>query len=239
MPSLLTLPPEIADARLAHGVFSDFSHYTTAEDFTTVVSDSGTVATSDAAGGIVTLTPSDGTVADNDEAYLKGTVEQFLFADNKPISFEALVKFTEANTDDANVIVGLMNAVAANSLVDDGGGPPSNYSGVNFHKVDGGTKWIVETSVGATQQTTTTATTAGGSSYQRLRIDVTPISATTAEAVFFIDGEQCKDANGNLIKHRFTYTGATEMQVALGVKNGGANLETLLVDYVACFQKRN
>ena len=229
--------PDVLRTRNTFGYFDDFDHYVTADTFTTVASDTGTVTVSDTAGGIVTLDPSDGTVADNDETYLKGTKEIFLFANDKPLVFESRLKFTEANTDDANILAGLMDAVAANALADDGGGPPASYSGANFHKVDDGTKWIVESSVGAAQTTTVTTTTAGGA-YQTLRIEFKPVTSTEADVTFFVDGVQVQDSNGRDVKHRITYTGATEMQTALGVKNGGANRETLLVDYVAAFQKR-
>jgi hypothetical protein len=236
MPQLLEVPA-VLKTRNTFGVFDDFDHYVTADTFSTVATDSGTVTVSDTAGGVVTLDPSDGTVADNDETYLKGTKEIFLFANDKPLVFESRVKFTEANTDDANILAGLMDAVAANSLVDDGAGPPASYSGMNFHKVDGQSKWIVETSIGASQTTSVTTTTAGGA-YQTLRIEFKPITTTEADVTFFVDGVPVQDTTGRDVKHRVTYTGATEMQVALGVKNGGANRETLLVDYVAAFQKR-
>jgi len=234
---LLTLPTSLQH-KSTFGVFHDFDHYVTADEFTTVASDTGAVTVSDAVGGVVTLDPSDGTVADNDETYLKGTKELFLFANDKPLVFEARVKFVEANTDDANILVGLMDAVAANSLADDGAGPPASYSGLNFHKVDGGTKWLVESSVGSAQTTSTTDAVAGGSAWQTLRIEFQPVTSTEAEVSFFVDGAQAQDSTGKEIKHRLTFTGATEMQTALGVKNGGGNRETLNVDYLACFQKR-
>lgn len=240
MTAMINLPPSSDQMRLVHGMFDDFNHYTTTEEWTTVASDSGGITAGDAVGGVITLAPSDGSVANNDETYAKGTKEKYKFAANKPLMFEALVQFTEGNTDDVNIIVGLKDAVAADTLVDDGGGPPSSYSGVVFFKVDGGTKWQVETSVSTTQITTTTNVTAGGSAYQRLRCEVYPIDSTIAEAVFFIDGDQCKDANGALIKHRFTYTGATEMQECLGIKNGAdTTAEALLCDYFQAWQKRN
>lgn len=240
MHSMLNPPPEIEYARLTHGVFEDFNHYTTAEDFTTVASDSGTIAHTDAAGGVIQILPSDSSRVDNDETYLKGTAETFKFANNKPIFFEALVQFTEAATDDANVIVGLKDAVAADTLLDDGGGPAASYSGVVFFKVDGGTKWNVESSLAGTQITTLTEVTAGGAAYQRLRIEVIPVSSTIAEVTFFIDGVACRDANGVTIKHSLTYTSATEMQICIGMKQGSSTvIESLLVDYVMAFQKRN
>lgn len=239
MRSLLRDDPRLHVVREQQVICDDFTNDIDSNEWAVVATDSGTAAVGDAAKGILPLVASDGTVADNDETYVKSPNETFLFAADKPIFFEALVQFTEANTDDANIIVGLKDAVAANTLVDDGGGPPSSYSGFNFHKVDGGTKWLFESSLGATQITNTTDVTAGGSAYQRLAVEVRPLNTTQCEIIPFIDGNQCRDNTSGLpIKHLLTYTSATEMQVCLGVKNGGANLETLNVDYVYAAQKR-
>jgi hypothetical protein len=223
-------------------ITDDFTRDVDSADWVTTLTDTGTASVGDAAGGILALVPSDGTVADNDEAYVESANEVFKFAADKPLLFEAKVQFTEANTDDANVLVGLMDAVAANALVDDGAGPKSSYSGAVFFKVDGGTVWQAETS-NSTTQTTTELTasnannlakksiTAGGAAYQTLRIEYMPYSATNAYVSFFVDGVLCA-------QHDYIFTSATEMQLAFGVKNGGANNETLNVDYVSCTQSR-
>ena len=223
-------------------VESDFCDDLDTSVWVSTLTDSGTASVGDAVGGILAIVPSDGTVADNDEAYVESANETFRFAADKPLLFEARVQFTEANTDDANILVGLMDAVGANSLVDDGAGPKSSYSGAVFFKVDGGTRWQVETSNSTTQTTddlvasnannlSRKSQTAGGSAYQVLRIEYMPYSSTNAYVTFFIDGV-------NVCQHDYIFTSATEMQIALGVKNGGANLETLNVDYVSCTQLR-
>ena len=236
---LLELPDDLKNRRM-FGFFDDFEWYVTAHRFTSVLSNSGTIAVGDAAGGIVTLTPSDGTVADNDEAYLKSTAEMFLFANEKPLLYEVRQKFVEANTDDANVAHGFMNAVAADSILDTGGGPAASFSGAVLYKVDGGTVWRFRTSVGTDYVDTVTRHTAGGSSYQTLRIEIRQGSAGAGglEAVPFLDGVQMQDANYKPIKHAITYTSATEMNAFSGVKNGDTNLETLLLDYMAAYQLR-
>jgi hypothetical protein len=58
-----------------------------------------------------------------------------------------------------------------------------------------------------------------------------PYSATNAYVSFSVDGVLCA-------QHDYIFTSATEMQLAFGVKNGGANNETLNVDYVSCTQSR-
>jgi hypothetical protein len=223
-------------------IADDFTRDVDSADWATTLTDSGTASVGDAAGGILAIVPSDGTVADNDEAYVESANEVFRFTADKPALFEARVQFTEANTDDANILVGLMDAVGANALVDDGAGPKSSYSGAVFFKVDGGTVWQTETSNSTTQTTTELtaanvnnlakrAVTAGGAAYQTLRIEYIPYSATNAYVSFFVDGVL-------VAQHDYIFTSATEMQIVFGVKNGSANNETLSVDYVSCTQSR-
>jgi len=236
--SLLRDDRDLALGRLQFGFFEDFNQFVSGDLFTDTSADSGaSVANVDAAGGTVTLTTG-GT--DNNECYLLTTKELFLFAENKPIIFETRLKFTEANTDDANVCCGLMNAVGADSIVDDGAGPKSSYSGAVFFKVDGGTRWYCESSLSTTQTTTEltaansldkTAKTSGGGTYQTLRIEARPVSSTEAEVSFFIDGV-------HVCKQSLTYTSATEMMAFVGVKAGGANSEVVTVDYISAYQSR-
>lgn len=237
---LVVVPESVRVMNLTHGIADDFDHYVSADTWTSVVTDSGTVAAGDAVGGVVTLTASDGSVADNDEAYMRSTKELFKFAANKPIVVEGRVKFTEANTDDANIAFGLMDAVAANSILDDGGGPAASYAGCVFFKTDGDTVWQCESSNGATQKTTRLSSdisldkadkTAGGS-YQTLRIEAIPTGDGLIDFQFYIDGVLVA------VHKQRSYSSATEMTVFAGVKNGGANLETLLVDYIRCHQAR-
>lgn len=227
--------------RLVHGLTDDFYAYSSGQLWTSVLTDSGSAAAGDAAGGVLDLIPSDGTVADNDEAYVKTTKEVFKIANQKTIIGEARVAWTEANTDDANVLVGFLDAIAANSLQDNGAGPPASYSGAVFFKADGDTVWSVEVSDGATQWTAQltaansldgVAKTCGAGTFQELRIEIVPYSSTKADVSFWIDGVlvyKKKDA---------TYASATEMNFGFGVKNGGANNEDLKVDYADAWQLR-
>lgn len=237
---LLNLPASFS-GRSAMFLESDFANYTTAQDgFSSVLSDSGTVAVGDASGGKCVITPSDGSVADNDEGYIKSTNELFLFANNKPQVAEVLLQFTEANTDDANVAFGFMNAVAANSILDDGAGPAASFSGAVIYKVDGGTVWRCRSSIGSSYTDSISTSTAGGSIYQTLRIECI-CSNSIVEVTYWIGQvNQLASASTTIphtmlidsttrkpIKHMFSVTSATEMNLFAGVKNGGANLETL------------
>lgn len=241
MTKLIDLPSTALLLPRVHGYADDFSFYTTVHNgWTTVASDSGSITVSDAAGGIVTLNPSDGTIADNDETYLKRTTETFLMAANKPFVSESYVKFTEANTDDANIWVGFKDAVAADSLVDNGAGMATSFSGFGFYKEDGQTLWSIIASLSTTQTTARltaansldkTAKTAGGS-YQRLGLVFQPKTSALADIEYYIDGVLVYKITD------FTFTSATEMQGGFGVKNGSTNGETLLVDWTYAYQLR-
>ena len=236
--ALLPSLEEFAISRLQHGHSSDFDYFVTGDVYSSLVADVGTsLAASDAVGGVAVLTTG---ATDNNEVYVFGTKETLLIAANKPIVVETYLKFTEANTDDANVAFGFMSAVGANSIVDDGAGPKTNYSGACFFKKDGGTNWWVQASDGTTQTTveltaanslTKAAQTSGGGTYQRLRIECLPVSSTKARFSFWIDGV-------HVYSIETTYASATEAMDFVGVKAGGANSEVVYVDWLGCAQRR-
>jgi hypothetical protein len=228
MTKLLELP-EPLKLRRQFGIFDDFDTYVTTQRWTTTADAGGTLALdADGVGGVLAVT-TDGD--DNDEAYAELTVEMFKFAADKPLAFEARLQYAEASTDAANILVGVMDAPGADSLVDNGAGPKASYSGAVFFKVDGATVWNCESSIGSSQVTTTTTKTAGGASNQTLRIEFQPLNATEGEVRFFVDDEF-------VAKHAITFSSATEMSIVLGAKAGSINVETLNVDYVACYQLR-
>jgi hypothetical protein len=229
---------ELSNGRLQFGFFHDFIEFVSGDLFTDTSADTGaTIAVSDAAGGINVLTTG---ATDNNEAYLLTTKELFKFANGKPIIAECRLQFAEAATNAANVAFGLMDAVGANSLLDDGGGPKASYSGAVIFKVDGSTTWQAESSLAGAQTTTNLTSlnsldrqtkTAGGAAYTNLRIEANTISTTEAEIDFFIDGTHVK-------RHTLTYTSATEMMVFVGVKAGSATSEVVSVDYISAYQLR-
>ena len=230
---------------LTHGFFDDFDEYV-ADDRWQLTADAGeTQAVIDAIGGQLSIA-CDGD--DNDEAYIYTKHQIHLFADKKPLLLLARVKFTEASTDDANMLVGLMDVAGADALLDDGGGPAATYDGAVFFKVDGGTRWQVESSNAATQVTDDTEESAGGGAFETLGIHVNPLNSADAEVTYWIDRNGGIDlhqvrANGSnprtpAIKQTIALSGLQEMNVVFGVKAGGANVETLIVDYVSVWQKR-
>jgi len=237
MTKLIDLPDALK-LRRQFGIFDEFDTYVSTERWTTTTDAGGTASVSGAGvGGILAVvTDAD----DNDETYVETTAELFKFAADKPLLFEARVQFAEAATDAANILIGLMDAPGADSLVDNGSGPKASYSGAVLFKVDSGTVWQAESSIGSSQTTTLldasgsldgSAKTAGGATYQTLRIEFQPITSTDGEVRFFIDETL-------VVKHSLTFTSATEMAIVLGAKAGSATAETLNIDYVGCHQLR-
>jgi hypothetical protein len=207
--------------------FNECEHFVTAQDgLTSTISDTGAVTIDTAVGGILHLDTST-TAADNDEVYVGSTYKTYKLAAGKDLWFEAEVKFTEANTDDANIIVGLSSLYAANTLQDNGGGPPANYDGIVFFKVDGGTVWQGETSDGSASQTTlTNLGTRSSGTYTRLGIFVDGTSKVT----FYINGSSAGTTTTTLPDD--------EVGLVFGAKAGGANEEDLLVDWFRVVQLR-
>jgi hypothetical protein len=88
------------------------------------------------------------------------------------------------------------------------------------------------------------SSTAGGSAYQYLEIEVMDFDSTNAKIVYRIgtnpnDTKPLLDATTKLpIVHYVPYSGATEMAVFLGSKNGTAAQQTLLADYAWYDAKR-
>ena len=236
----LNLPQAVFDIQLYHGFVDHFSQYVSGDLWTLTSADSGTAAIGDAAGGIMTITGGDGTAADNDEAYLHTTKEIFLIAAGKPLHFRSLLKYTEVSTNTSNIIAGTMNAISANSLVDNGAGPKTDFSGAAFFKVDGGLNWNVIYSDGTTQtkaeltatnSLTRSAKLGASAAYQLLEIDIIPKTSTLVDVIFSIDGSTVYKMMDR------TYASATEMMAGMGAKNGTTSNASVLVDAAACYQK--
>ncbi len=192
------------------------------------VSDSGTIVTTDAAGGVLSL-PTGGTA--QNESYVSSMHELFKFDTDAMLWFEARVKLTEANTDDANIIVGLSDTVAADSLLDAGAGPMASYDGAVFFKVFDGTVWQFESSNAAGQDTEISVGAFTDGAWTTLGFLYDYKDGVTASITPFVNG-----VAGTAVD--LTIAGLAEMHILLGAKAGAGNAETLLVDYVHVVTER-
>jgi hypothetical protein len=209
------------------------------EQWKIIATNNGFAEITDGVKGVITLSSADEAgSSDNDEIYLVSNGEIFKYAAGKPLVFETTLTVTEDATDDVNLMVGLMDAVAADSLQDDGDGPKASYSGAVIFKVDGGTKWTCESS-NSTAQKTNTSTTVRTAVATTLRIQMQPTTSTNYVVTYFVDGQQLRDDTTKaFITHNLTLTSATEMQAVIGLKQGGANTETVAIDRIVAAQLR-
>jgi hypothetical protein len=211
----------LCDPDYAHFFFDDFHEFVTGDVWTGAETNSGTLGIYDAKGGVIQLL-CDG--ADNDSAYITTTSEMWAIDSTDKIYFEAKVKLTEANTDDANVFVGLTADTAATAVpMQAAGGGPTAVDHIGLWKVDGGTVWQYGTSDGSTQDTGSTGITRSSGTWTRLgfiadvnRVDFYIDSVKVASVV---DAADIPDQ---------------EMHIVIHLKNGGGNAESLLVDWVKC-----
>jgi len=202
-----------ADSTLGYNIVSD---------------DVGTTGVEDGLGGWLEVA-SGGT--NNNETYLASTNEAFLFDTDKKFVFKCRVKLTEAATDDANWVIGVSDTASADFLVDDGAGPAASYDGAVFFKVDGTMKIQFESSNAGTQVTNATlATFVSGTAYN-LAFVYDYGNGTTGSITPYVNGTAGT-------AHAITIAGLQEMHLVMGVKAGGSNAESLMVDYVAIAQER-
>lgn len=212
-------------------IFDDFVF--DQSDITAVdtITDTGTVAMGDDVNGVATLTPSDGTVADNDEAYLATPNEIYKFGTNREIYGKFKFRYTAVVAADPNVAVGFQNAVGANSIVDNGGVKTSG-STLAVEKKDGETAFRCTSACNGTAVTTLSNKTIAAATDYVVEIICRDWDGTSMQVLFKVDGEYLKDTNNVVIKHTVAIASATEMQMFAGVKLGAAtNNDTLLLDY--------
>lgn len=224
-----------------HHFLEDFDKTLVAGEWAATLTDTGTAAVGDAVGGIVTLTPSDGTVADNDEVYLFTAKELFLFLANRNVYGRAKVSFVETAAGIYNALFGFANAPAADLIVDNGAGLRASGSLLALEKRDGETAWRLTTRNGATVQSTlsTASTTMTAGQFQILEVQAEDVGNGSMRCTGRVNGRQLVDVNGLPIRHSVLIASATEMAVGVGAKLGAiTNNDLLLCDYVYAAQGR-
>jgi hypothetical protein len=234
MPNIARMPTPWLESVGNVSLFDDFISEPLANLlYVTSTTDGGTATVGDTVGGVLTLLSSAASDTDNDENWLATINEVFLCGAGRALETKALIQYTEAATNAANVFFGFASAVGANLLVDDGGGPRTSGNIIGIYKVDGGTVWRCVTRWGSTTSVTDTVstTTAGGSAYQTLEVSIADGgSVGTSLVTFRVDGQELKDSTGATIVHSFPNASATEMQLGLYVKQGTAAAQSVLID---------
>ena len=241
--SIVRLPTSLREKDV-FGIYEDWvDGYVSGDRWTPLVSDSSSASTlvlvlaTTGVGGKLSITQD---ATDNDEIYFGMTKSVYKIAANKPCYFEAKGQYAEGATDDNNVIAGWCSTFAANTLIDDGGGPVASATMAVIYKIDGGTVWRCRSQIGAAVGITDTVSTAtaGGTADQTLGVEILPYNATNAKVIYTLDGNPLYDSNGKAIVHDLVYTNAVNMSPIWGCKNGSGTAEVLVNDYIAAFQAR-
>lgn len=214
-------------------LFDDFTSFVDAQLWTLAIAATGTVAHEGPGRSRMKLF---GT-ADNDPAVLATTHELFKFVAHKSMHGEALINFTDVNTDDGAVGFGFADALAATTLADTTSAVTATDAAL-IYKPKNSTVWAFHTEINGTAVASTSDTTAGGTADQLLEIDIQYRSSTVAVAIPKVDGKQLKTSAGVLIAHEITLGTATDMDFGLILKDGHANDFTLYCDYLFASQVR-
>jgi hypothetical protein len=247
----------------SYGFFDDFTEFssTSTTGRWTSTSTGGTNAiqsTGSVAGGILGLVPSGGSPAANDAAYINGTNGVFQLLADCPIFFEALIQYSEANTNYANVCAGLFSGTVTNALAASSGGPGTNFYGTMIYKqghASGSPVWSTVSSLGTTQTLNTSKNAAGVSSFVKLGLLIEPVVGGTAQSTaqtltvsYFLNDQpllQNVSAGSGFypIKDTVSFTSpvTTYLYPVVGVKNGATvtgGMENVYIDYVQVWQKR-
>ena len=222
------------DPSVASWYYDDFHRLDTSANYQETSDGTPGFAVNDSdtlSGGWLEIKTQPSTPLDNNEVYVSTVKQTWVFLDGKKLWFEVAINLTEANVDDANIIVGLSDTVGANFLTDNGGGPAASYDGAVLFKVDGGTVWQVETSNAGTQaiDDSAGAFTSAATQVLGFYFDGT---TTTSTITFWVNGV-------NQGAQNITLNGLQAMNIVFGVKCGSdTNIETLNVDYVKVCQLR-
>ena len=241
----------IQQQRRAVYVGSDFVNLDCLTQFTEVETGAATIAVGTGANNVGGQVVFNTTAAANLDCYL-ASPEVFDFGPGglagKSIVGEARIKYTEIATNDAIVVFGFMSAVGGDSMLDEALGPKAVYSGAVIYKVTDSLLWKVEgsTNGGANIYGGTSTAIPGGGTWQTLRVEGHPLTATRMDISFLIDDGggsnfvPLRDSNLIPLKYEMDITTTVPMSLVVGLKchNAGSSDETLYLDYMHGIQIR-
>ena len=209
-----------------HTYFNDFDEYVVTTRWTETKTGAGTVAVTDADGGVLLITNAS---ADNDAVFVQKLGESFLPTSGKRLIGKARFKISDATESECYFGLMVTDTDPFSSTAGDG-----VTDGIFFMKEDGSTDVGFYVQKDATTGQLTTSAIA------------TLVSDTWTELAFAFDGKRYitlwKDgvqvANVDLTTTLATYLPDTELTVSYGLKNGEAVAKTLSIDYLFVAQER-
>jgi hypothetical protein len=212
----------------ASATASDYHAYTSTDDAGT-----GTNAFQDAAGGVYNVVTA---AADNDYHAMSTVAENWLFAEGKPLWFEARFRLSEANTNESTWWFGLTDTLTTGGMQANAAGPLASYDGALIYKTPETALTVnFETSNAGTQNTLAAFATGISNTWHRAGFYFDGAATTSTITPYFHNGTSWTTGTAQNI----TLSGLEEMHAVFGVKagpTGGA--ETLQVDYLKIVQLR-
>lgn len=221
------------------GFYYDFEESQSDTKFLKTVPNSGTaVVSSTLPGGVMVLTPSGGSPAANDEAYLSNPNSIFLPKLGKPMSLLSKLQFVEANTNQAGVAVGFASSVAAGLIANGVAAMRTTGTVICIVKFAGSNNWTAISQCNGVTNSTLTNSPAGGTTQQELGIQVLDYTSTLCQIAFLLNGKRLRDANNKDFVQSMVYASAVNVAGFVGVKNGSSSKETVNLDLFSAWQKR-
>lgn len=214
----------------------DFFSYNTADAWTTVSTNSGTVA-ADATAGVDNVLLTTGTTEGN-YSYVRSTNTNWLLQSGQPMfmNFRLCNMVDQDGASNGFFIGGFMSTttLAVTSELD----PTASYSGAIIYKPKGSAVFKVQSSNGAAKTTSTTNVGYAQGDNHNFSIQINNFDGSNCEVAFLIDGVQCHDSNNIAIKHVVPYSAAAAMYLAVGVLAGTTAAQLGRVDYVFAAKRR-
>jgi hypothetical protein len=219
--------------------FDDFLLDQSDINYIDTITDTGTAVAGDAVNGVVVLTPSDGTVADNDECYIESPNEFLRFGTNREIYIRQKFTATINTVSAINFAVGACDAPGADTIADNGAGVKTSGSTLAIEKRDGESNFRCTSSCNGTSTTTLSNLAVASATNYVCEIICKDWDGTSMQVTYKVNGDYLKDSDGDPIRHRVAIASSTEMALFAGIKLGAAtNLDLLNLDYWFASQTR-
>lgn len=229
----LAASPTRAIDRHVYSIYDDFAYYITGDLWTGAVAGTGTVTNEGSNGRTCMRLFS---TAVDDAAVLATTNEIFKLRANKAMYCEGSILFADVDTDDGGIAFGWADALAATTIADAASlhAITATDALLIYKKMDE-LYWSFHTEINGTAVSSRSTLLAVSTAFQRLSIDVIPISATVLQARPSVDGVPLIDyLSGDAICHNITLGTATDLDFGVVVKgNDAADYITFVDDLYA------
>lgn len=210
-------------------VTDDFNQSLNTNIWTLTVPESGTGVP---VNGSLPLTPSDASVAANDEAYLLGP-KVFKPAANLPIYGRMRGNFSEVVAGNSAVFFGFASTLVANFIVNGGVSLVATGSFFGLFKPTGQTTWALATQNQSGPVITQGINAAGNGKKQLLEVFVTPDDTLRFKISAKINGEFLRDSKQRTIEQYLNFASIDWVGIGAGIKlSANTNNDVLTLEKI-------